>query len=222
MAPVGVLAFWLGMSMARWRFPSEYDWRYMTISDLVYPHRNPAGYPWAWGGLVLCGLGGLCWAVAMARDGKREGAAGGGAGVWALGLGSICMMLALLPGPLPGVPKSHEILAVAAFLGFCGGVVQLAIREIMRQRPVRRDGPLVNPRVCAVVAVGVAAAPILLAGLAQAYVAYARPDLPWVGLAWRMRAVPIYLSFAFWEWISCLVFSVYVTSLSLLALRRSQ
>jgi hypothetical protein len=67
-APLGVLAFWCGLWIAGELYPSEYDWRYMTISSLLYPDRNPDGYRWAWGGVALCGLGGLCWhAIFAAR-----------------------------------------------------------------------------------------------------------------------------------------------------------
>jgi len=43
----GVLAFWCGMLIAARSYPSEYDWRYMTISSLVYAERNPNGHWWA-------------------------------------------------------------------------------------------------------------------------------------------------------------------------------
>jgi hypothetical protein len=56
MAPLGVLAFWAGLWIAARRYPTEYDWRYMSISNLLYPDRNPDGYQWAWGGLMLCAL----------------------------------------------------------------------------------------------------------------------------------------------------------------------
>jgi hypothetical protein len=44
---------------------------------------------------------------------------------------------------------------------------------------------------------------------------YHTPQLPWVGLEWRSQGVPAYLSFAFWEWVTCVVFSAYTTTLSL-------
>jgi len=53
-------------------------------------------------------------------------------------------------------------------------------------------------------------APVALAGLVQAYIFYARPDLHWVGLAWRTRAVPVYLSFAFWEWLTIAFLTLYL------------
>lgn len=55
---------------------------------------------------------------------------------------------------------------------------------------------------------------MVLAGGAQAYV-FSVPSLPWVGLAWRARGVPIYLSLAFWEWVTCAVLSGYLAILCL-------
>ena len=65
---------------------------------------------------------------------------------------------------------------------------------------------------------GTALLPILLVSITQAYVAHALPQLPWVGLEWREKRIPAALSFAFWEWITCVVFSVYTSTLSILEL----
>jgi hypothetical protein len=54
----------------------------------------------------------------------------------------------------------------------------------------------------------------VLAILAQAYVSHELPELPWVNIAWRALGVRLYLSFAFWEWVTCTVFSVYMVALS--------
>ncbi|MGO9512903.1 MAG: hypothetical protein ACLP2F_04570 [Steroidobacteraceae bacterium] len=72
-----------------------------------------------------------------------------------------------------------------------------------------------DPRIYAGLLAAVALSPILLAGVTQAYVSHALPQLPWVGLEWRARGVSAYLSFAFWEWITCVVFSAYTVSLCL-------
>src|ERR1700721_79439 len=72
-APLGVVAFWCCLWMAAERYPSEYDWRYMTISSLLYPERNPHGYRWAWGGVAVCGLGGLCWVSQLIWNGRPSG-----------------------------------------------------------------------------------------------------------------------------------------------------
>jgi hypothetical protein len=61
---------------------------------------------------------------------------------------------------------------------------------------------------------GLVMSPIVLAAVVEIYVATALPQLPWVNLAWRARGVPAYLSFSFWEWVTCGVFSVYMVVLS--------
>ena len=41
-ALLGVLVFWGGIAVAERRYPAEFDWRYMTLSTLISPRRNPA------------------------------------------------------------------------------------------------------------------------------------------------------------------------------------
>jgi hypothetical protein len=207
MAPLGVLAFWAGLWIAARRYPTAYDWRFMSISNLLYPDRNPDGYQWAWGGLMLCALGGLCWTAVLFRDGRPGGTGRRPIGIWALIVGYVCMVFALVPERVLRVPKGHEILALMAFFGQCVGIVQLTF---LRRRRVRGA-----PWLYAGVLAGAALLPILLAGLAPAYVSYALPELRWVGLEWRSQGVPIYLSFTFWQWITCVVFSVYTVGLCL-------
>jgi hypothetical protein len=206
MTLLGVSAFWGGLWMAGQRYPSGYDWRYMTISSLLYPDRNPNGYRWAWGGLMLCALGGLCWTTVLMRHWRPPGARRRPVGIWALGLGYVCMVCALLPSRLLPVPKGHEILALSAFIGLCIGIVQLTFQAAECSNA---------PRAYAGFLAGAALSPVLLAGVAPAYVSYALPQLPWVGPEWRARGVPVYLSFAFWEWATCAVFSAYTVSLCL-------
>jgi hypothetical protein len=73
-----------------------------------------------------------------------------------------------------------------------------------------------RPWIYAGVIAGAALFPILLVSITQAYVSRTLPQLPWVGLEWRRQGVPAYLSFAFWEWVTCVVFSVYTSALSIL------
>src|ERR1700693_4845754 len=42
-------------------------------------------------------------------------------------------------------------------------------------------------------------------GMLAAQDTYALPELKWVSLAWRAGGVPPYVSFAFWEWVTCAV-----------------
>jgi hypothetical protein len=213
-AALGVLAFWAGIVTAARRFPSAYDWRYMTLSSLLYPERDPAGHVWASAGIVVCGCCGLCWAAALARDTGRWGAQRRPIGIWALCLGYFCMAFnALLPERLLPVPDGHEILALAAFFGLCLGMVQLTF-VVVERGLARRAYGAGHRRLYAAVLAGAVLSPVLLAGCVQAYVSYAHPELPWVNLSWRARGVPVYLSFALWQWITCAVFSVYMIVLS--------
>ena len=121
-----VLAFWGGLCIAMRRYPSEFDWRYMTISSLVYPDRDPGGYRWAWGGILLCALGGLYWTTLLRGRAERSDAQRP-SGTEVLGLGYLCMVCcALLPTRMIPLPRGHELLAIAAFLGICVGTVRLA------------------------------------------------------------------------------------------------
>jgi hypothetical protein len=204
-----VLAFWGGLVMAGSRYPSEYDWRYITVSSLLYPDHNPNGYLWAWAGMVLCALGGLYSTLGLAQDWPQRETHGLPAGLWALGFGYISMVCcALLPERILRTPKGHEALALAAFIAVCIGLAQLTFSAV--QRSARTRGLPGAPRAYAGVLAGLLVSPAVLAGVAQAYVSIARPTLPWVGIAWRARGIPVYLSFAFWEWITCAVFSLYM------------
>jgi hypothetical protein len=210
-ASLGVLAFWCGMLLAARRYPSEYDWRYMTISTLVYPDRNPAGWLWARGGLVLCGLAGLWWTLTLLRE-KRLGADRESGGVAPLGLGYACMAAcALVPEWRIAIPRLHEYLAMTGFFGICLGMARIAWRAVAPgAHPTMLPG---GPRLQAAILVGVVLSPIVLAAAAQVY-AYDVLRLPWVNLGWRARGVPVYLSFAFWEWVGCGMFSAYMVMLS--------
>jgi len=213
MAPLGLLAFWVGLWSAARRYPSDYDWRYMSISNLLYDDRNPNGYLWAWGGLMLCALGGLCWTIVLFRDARREDSGRRPGGIVALCLGYVCMVLALVPQRILRVPKGHESLALLAFFCICFGIVRLTFQTTARTFRLRRRPFSAAPRLYAGLLAGAALLPIALAGLAPVYVAYALPELRWVGLEWRARGVPVYISFTFWEWITCVVFSLYTAAL---------
>ena len=218
-ALLGVLTFWCGLWMAARRYPSEYDWRFITISRLGYADRNPDGYRWAWGGLMLCGLGGLCWTAVLLRDWRRDGTGRRPVGIWALALGYVCMVgCASLPGGFPLLPRGHDFLAVTAFFGVCIGIMQMTFQVTERSLRQRTRSLLLSPRFYAGLLAGLPLSPILIAAVTQAYISHARPDLPWVGLEWRVLGAPVYLSFALWQWITCVVFSVYSVTLCLMTM----
>src|SRR6202042_3310948 len=117
MASVGLCGFWAGLYLASRRYPSEFDWRYMTISSLLYPDRDPRGYAWACCGLIACALGGLCWVSVLVRgsEWRRKQMR---PGICALALGFACMVgCAVWPGRLLHLPRGHDLLALLAFIG---------------------------------------------------------------------------------------------------------
>ena len=63
-APLGVLAFWCGLWIANERYPTEYDWRYMTYRACFIRSVIPADIAGR-GRRRSCGLGGLCWVLAL-------------------------------------------------------------------------------------------------------------------------------------------------------------
>jgi hypothetical protein len=218
MALLGVLLFWCGVVLAAGRYPSEYDWRFMPISNLLSAARNPAGYVWATAGVVACGLCGLCWAAAPGLRGIQAIADNRCWGLWSLRLGNLGIVFSAAPGPwLLRMSKGHELLVVLAFAGLCLGVTRLMFRVLVRAFQHRMRSSVRRQRLCAALLAGIVVLPILLSGLAQAYVFYALPQLHWVSLAWRAQGIPVYLSFAFWEWVTCAVLSAYTISLAVMS-----
>ncbi len=215
MALIGVLAFWAGMLMAGQRYPSEYDWRYMPVSNLLSPSRNPTGYLWASVGTVLYSLCGLFWVGMLAQRRKHDGMAVRLSGIMALQFANFCMLIAvLLSRWLHRIHKGHEILAVLAFAGLLIGMIRMMFQTIVRTLLRRMSRFSGHARLYAAILASAAVFPIVLAGLIQTYVRFVLPDLPWVNLSWRARGVPAYLSFAFWEWVTCVVLSAYMVILS--------
>jgi hypothetical protein len=196
---LGLLAFWSSLGLAARSYPSAYDWRYMTISSLLYLDRNPHGYLWGRAGLATCGVCGLYWVLKSVR--------GRGFTTATLAAGYGCMALcAVLPSPLLGVPKSHEVLALMAFLAVCVGVTRLSFAVLRGERQVNGQG---GPRRLYALAVScLPLLPVILALAAQIYAA--RAHLPWVTLAWRARGIPVALGFAFWEWVACALYTVFL------------
>jgi hypothetical protein len=139
------------------------------------------------------------------------------AGLAAMQLGMAGMILAAIPASwFPDIPKAHEALATVAFAGLGFGMLHVGFRTVEGALSTSARGSG-RPRFFALLLAAAAMLPIAFAGLTQAYVFYAHPDLPWVGASWRDRGIPAYVSLAFWEWITCAVFSIYMFVIALLA-----
>jgi Na+/proline symporter len=124
---------------------------------------------------------------------------------------------AVPPHSLLGLRKGHEMVTLLAFVSLCLGLVSLMYCSLEQRFSRRRRGKARRARTSAALLAGGAVLPMLLAGLAQTYVFYVLPNLPWVSPAWRARRVPVVLSFAFWEWVTTAVVSAYFAALVLMA-----
>ena len=217
-ALVGIAALWIGVAAGA-HFYVGYDWRYMTLSRLLAPDHNPAGHTYASLGIVVCALCELIWATDALRCESRvprSAARPTTAGLTAMQLGMAGMILAAIPANwLLDIPKGHEALATVAFAGLGFGMLHVGFCTVegTLAGSARGSG---RPRFFALLLATAAMTPIVFAGLTQAYVFYAHPELPWVGASWRERGIPAYVSLAFWEWITCAVFSIYMFVIALL------
>jgi hypothetical protein len=208
-APLAILAFWGGMAAAAHAYSAGYDWRYQTISVLLYPDQNPHGYFWAWAGLELCGLAGVAWASEQSRRLKVAIARPRATGLRLLQLGFLCMCCAVLPDRLLPLPKGHEAFAILAFLGICLGVMRQMSAAVDHHSSHRSRGTLAWIRtIIRRLLPLLPLLPLVLAASTQAYLALERPNLPWVGPSWKTQGVSPFLSFGLWEWLSCAVLSV--------------
>lgn len=204
---LGLLAFWLGMAAAAHAYPAGYDWRYQTISVLLYVDQNPHGYLWAWAGLEICALAGIAWTAGLRRI-HRTTTLRAQTGARLLQLGFVCMSCAVLPDRLLPWQKGHELFAILAFVGICSGLVWLLFTLVRDREFVPGGGPS-RPRSVPQTALPLLPlVPLLLAAATQAYLGLKRPDLPWVGPAWRALGISPLLSFGLWEWVSCAVLSL--------------
>jgi len=206
---VGLLGFWLGLAIACWRFPGEYDWRYMTVSNLFSAKHNPTGYLYGAAGVVICGVLGTFAVVIGFRQPQMSGWRRSLRESWLLVLGFPCMVLAAsLPSDwLPS--KGHDWLAVISFVTLCSGLVWAWVQSILK----RSRAPALHHRLRAIWLCSAVLWPVAGAALTQAYLALLRPELPWVTLAWRQQRVPLILSFALWEWLTCVVLSACLATL---------
>jgi hypothetical protein len=87
------------------------------------------------------------------------------------------------------VPKAHELLALALFIGLYAGVLGLYAE---RSRGKRRA-----PAVALAVA-----APLVAIGLTQLALYLDPRDLGWPDPGWRASGIPVWWSFAFWQWLA--------------------
>jgi len=189
-------------------FPGGYDWRYEVMCRLGYPSANPEGSVlWSAALALTCIMGLPCAGyfskrlapcapkiVSFARTALSSGLL---AGLLVAADGM------LLPKLNDLAYKLHEIIATFAFAAIFFGVLAFWYAAMRWLRASRRW----TLGACGFIS-ALVAAPLAGAMLSQAYLFYVPNDLGWVDREWADKGVPVYLSFAFWEWLA--IAAVYV------------
>jgi len=183
-----------GTILAARHYPGGFDWHYTVASALASQKHNPTGSVWFSSAFILSMV--LLWFyVSTLKKGLSpslpvvaEFAIG------AMRMGLICGALVgaerlLIRDLSDWVYKAHEILAILFFLGVYIGVLVLLVQAMLRQRIY-------------VFPVLLVASPLLALGLTQFWLYLDQRDLGWVDTRWREMGIPLWLSFAFWQWLA--------------------
>ena len=184
----------LGFIMAARSYPGGFDWAYTVVSALASQKHNPTGSVWFAGGFGLSMA--LLWPYvsSLKKNLCPFLPATAELAISVLRLGLICGILLgverlLIHDLSAWVYKAHEILALMAFLGFYFGILGLLIQVMLRQRIYAL--PVLT-----------VASPLLAIGITQLWLYLYQRDLGWVDTSWREMGIPLWLSFAFWQWLA--------------------
>lgn len=182
-----------GLILAARHYPGGFDWPYTVVSALASQKHNPTGSAWFAGALSLSML--LLWPyVSSLKKTLCPSTSVAKFAIGALRLGLVCGVIVgaerlLIHHLSDWVYKAHEILALMAFLGLYLGVLGLLVQVMLRQR-------IYSLLVILVVS------PLLAIGITQFWLYLVQRDLGWVDTSWREMGIPIWLSFAFWQWLA--------------------
>lgn len=184
----------LGILLAARHYPGGFDWPYTVASALASRKYNPDGSFWFSSSFIISM--GLLWPYASSLKNTLCPApsVAGNFAIRALRLGMICGALVaaerlFIHHISDLVYKAHEILALLFFLGLYIGVFTLLIQVMRRHRIY------ILPAL-------VVASPLLAIGITQLWLYFDQRDLGWVDASWREKGIPIWLSFAFWQWLA--------------------
>jgi hypothetical protein len=186
---VAVATFAAGVAISAAFYPEQpYDWAYVVMSALASRKHNPEGGHWF---AVALGLSMLAlWpVVSYLRATARFR--------WpivALRIALVCGFAMFIEWIVfhhlsDLIRKAHEVLAIGVFVGLYVGVLGLYAGRI------RQD-------VRALAGAAIVGAPLLAIGITQLALYFDQRDLGWVDHSWRALGVPVWLSFAFWQWLA--------------------
>jgi hypothetical protein len=189
-ASISVLAF--GFWMSAQYYPGGFDWRYRVASALASRLDNPRGSYWSAAGLGLSMI--LMWPYVSAVKRRMNASAN----AWtrfafgALRTGLACGMLLsgerlLIQNLSSLITKGHEIVALATFFSLDIGVFILLVQALVRRRIYAVPALLIL-------------LPLLAVAFNQFWLWLAQRDIGWIHTDWKRLGIPLWFSFAFWQW----------------------
>ena len=195
-----------GFVLAARQFPGGFDWAYTVVSALASQKHNPEGSAWFAGGFGLSMA--LLWPYvsALKKNLCSHLRSSPAVSIIILRTGLLCGMLLGLERLLihdlsAWIDKAHELLGLLAFLGYYLGILGIMLQLMLRQRIY-------------VLPVLMVASPLLAIGGTQLWLYLYQRDLGWVDTSWREMGIPLYLSFAFWQWVAILLLAIGLVLLS--------
>ncbi len=183
-----------GLYLAAVPFPGGFDWAYTVASALASQKHNPDGSRWFAAALLLSMA--LLWPYvnAVKQSQPADRSAPTRFGIAALRTGLVCGALLgieklLIRDFSSWVYKAHEILALLTFIGLYFGVLTLLVQAMLRRKVFMLPLLLV-------------AGPLVAIAITQFWLYVDQRDLGWVDTGWRAMGIPVWLSFAFWQWLA--------------------
>ena len=188
------VVFCTGSILAAYSYPSGFDWHYTVASALASQNHNPVGSAWFAGALSLslCLLWPYVSLLKKALTTPRTAITGFAFASLRIGLvsGIVLGLERLFIRDLSAwIYKAHEILGLLAFFGLFLGIVLLLIHAMLRNRIYTLPALLVT-------------SPLLTIGATQFWLYLEQRNLGWVDTSWREMGIPLWLSFAFWQWLA--------------------
>jgi hypothetical protein len=188
-----LLVICFGFFMAAKYYPGGFDWFYTVASALASQKHNPTGSVWFAGGLSLSML--LLWLyVSSIKTGLSALLPSAGFAITAIRFGLICGFLLgaerlLIYDLSYRIDKAHEGLALFTLLGLYVGVIGLLLQFMHRKKS-------------SIFPVLLILSPLVAIGIGALLLYLEQRDVGWVDTNWREKGIPIWLSFAFWQWLA--------------------
>ena len=85
--------------------------------------------------------------------------------------------------------KTHEILAILTFAGLYFGSIVILVNLGYRNRNL-------------LLPIAMVLVPVVAIAASQLYLYFDQRNLGWVNVQWREMGIPVWLSFAFWQWLA--------------------